>query len=168
MDNTRRNSTFMGHNYAVWWQAFLAVTTIVRLREGKSIVIENEGKHAQSCCFSTRSTLIPSFLASARIACLTTAVCVMPNRSESFLSRVLSASLKRIVVVLFIIFDSVSHVVYNASTYKLPARAGSVRVVASSARKNACGGWTALAQQCVKRRPVKQVLKRGYTRFPTF
>ena len=75
----------------------------------RTTVIDLARQCIQSCCFSICSTLIPSFRASVLRACLTTAVCVIPSRSESFLSRILSASLNRSVVVLFIMLDIVAH-----------------------------------------------------------
>jgi len=106
-------------------------------------VIDFVVKRVHSCCFSTRSTLMPSFLASARMACLTTAVCVIPSRSERAFSVRLSSSLKRMVVVVFIMLDIVSHLLYNASTWKPLRYRRGVLVVASSARKNACGAGSA-------------------------
>jgi hypothetical protein len=81
-------------------------------------VIKNVVKHGQTCFFSTRSTLMPSLRARARRACFTTADWVIPRCSESFLSSILSVSLKRMVVVLFIMLDSIAHLLYNASTCK--------------------------------------------------
>ncbi len=132
-------------------------------------MIEKRLQCDQTCSSLSRLTLIPSLLASNRIACLTTAVCVMPSCSESLLSKTLSVSLNRMVVVFFIMLDIVAHLVYNASTWK-PMYLGmiGVSVVASSRRKFACGvGSSGLSNQ-VKLPAMKQVLKRGVSRFITF
>ena len=131
-------------------------------------MIKNVVKYHQMWVCFTCSSRMPSFLASVLMACSITADWLMPSLSARSLRNFCAVSLRRILVFFFVILTVYHKVWYTASTCKPPARAGGVPVVASSARKYACGGWTALAQQCVKRRPLKQVLKCGYTRFTTF
>jgi hypothetical protein len=76
---------------------------------------------------------------------------------------------KRIVVVYVIMLDSRAHLVYNASTWKpVCLKVTGVPVVASSARKFACGVGSAGSRKRVKQPAVKQVLERSVSRFTTF
>ena len=115
-------------------------------------MIENVWKRGETCACSTHYSRTPSFFANVLMACSITADWLMPSPSASRWRSICAVSLKRILVFFFFLcqIDRVPHVMYNASTCKPPVRyascvVGGVRVVASSARKNACGGWTALA-----------------------
>jgi hypothetical protein len=106
-------------------------------------VIDFVVKRVQLCCFST--CLTPSFFARVLMACSMTADWLIPKLSASSLSSVCAVSLKRILVFFCTILTEYHKIWYNASTWKPLRYRRGVRVVASSARKNACGGWTALA-----------------------
>jgi hypothetical protein len=131
-------------------------------------VIENVMKQGHTCSCFTRVVLMPSFFASVLIACSITADWLIPRLSASCLSNVCAVSLNRILVFFCAMLPGYHKIWYNTRTWKPLRYRRGVPVVASSARKNACGAESAGLSNQVKLLCDEASTEVWLSRFTTF